>query len=510
MKNINTVLEVCPKDLLQEVPSPVSSFDTPTSAPARQQGTLVNLLYSQYASASPDSPEKERAESELFSEITNYCQLLIWKKFSDLRKNGSDDDCVQISVLKILEKIPSFSASADMSSYKPKEHLSDCEQALAREKFSQGRDFAGWVRTLCINTVKDFLRSKKARREQSFPDGKAISHAGQFRHGNDENRDEQDSTDEGSCVIERREILSKPEMHAAQTALNMEHDLASVIARLSPLDRLIVSLLRDGYSSGSKEMQEQTGLSKKQVYNRWARLKPVLKDELTGLPVCVHTCMPSAIPTNDLNPLRQYVSDGSGSYQELPECRCKKIITKRESRESIERGEAQEVYKIINDKPVINVERIWCRRLVRIQRVTAGLQSAQIERAVAGNQQDISDREIGHQMDLEFRARLIITDAEKIRRGISDCYEKDESRGRAIFTSFQERRSKGGYEYSEDSKQLAGILKRARQTEWTPPDAGLLPIPAGPHFVVRTSDCSPGLHLIGISRNSEDTSDSGE
>jgi DNA-directed RNA polymerase specialized sigma24 family protein/rubredoxin len=393
----------------------------------RKKGSRLNHLCAQYLAAT----NKEYFESLLLEEIRDFSVRTILKEFPAFRTDGSYEDVTQAATITAWLAIQDNNETLGL-----KARLSEWLNTSWIKELTAD-NFSGWVYTIIRHAALDFKEGKKSRKEDELLPYKAYSNSGISRASFKNDKF-------GEPVVQDIQgIPSKTQQNATSNGLNSEFDLESAIRKLGYQDQQLVDLVRQGYRTDDKELTDRFNCTSKQLYNRWSRIKLVLKDELVGFPTVIHTCNPSVTSTNDFQRLGQYIEDSSKSFQALPEsCKCRKSITRVQARKMVETGAAEWVYKVdAAGKPVINYERIWSRRAVRVRRVMAGAGQTQMERMVDGNRQDLANREIGRQMDEAFIQGLIVP------------FRPDPWEGIVRFTNFQDKETPNCYRKSANTPQ---------------------------------------------------------
>lgn len=407
-------------------------------SPIGKQGD-VNQLYAEYIAAKsavdgslPSQLAVEGTKNILLADVTNYAlRLFASESFQGSLNGVVGEDLAQDATVKVLQNLDEF---------------------RGQSKFST------WVFRIIKNAVADAVRKEEIKAESPLND--EIIHA--------EKRTDVDAITTGSAKIKNdpsiafegtndndddgggessggQPVYSPSVLHAESDGRITDITLQDSVRRLSPRDQHICKLLAEGYKTD--EIAAELRLSKKQTYNSVARLRETLKHELCVLEVVVHTCRLSANPAEPNQTIIGYVAENEYFRAVSLTCRCRKGVTRKEARQMLETGEAQEVHHTKNGELVLDEGRIWAAQAARVPRVglSATTQNG-IEAALDGNHQVQRDIEIAHEITLAERAKLIIYEEDLIARGVNP-HEWD---GRAVMVNYNATRQQNATSLGKD------------------------------------------------------------
>jgi hypothetical protein len=245
------------------------------------------------------------------------------------------------------------------------------------------------------------------------------------------------------------EILPPSILFAEENGIIQDVTLQEVFAKLPTRDRHIFKLHSEGYSPS--EISKKSGLDIKATYNKLFSLKETLKHELCVQETVLHTCRLSVTTVKPSEAIVGYIQQDAKSartkrkdYRALPiTCRCRKSLTKKEARELLETGAAQEIFHIKNGKLALDEGRVWASQAVQVPRCGLAANSSKgIEKAhVYKNLQLQRDLEIGHElsaMDLNERGAEVRLVRGSLGRAVnwcsrSDSYQYERYHGNGIF-----------------------------------------------------------------------------
>ena len=230
-------------------------------------------------------------------------------------------------------------------------------------------------------------------------------------------------------------VPSQEHCEETENGLNAELDFAKVFSKLSPNDRRVIELYKDGYRPA--DIGKAFRRDAKWASNQITVLKDLLRHELYICETVLHTCRVSPKPTPVMQTGLLYVEDGD-SYRAMQTCRCRKGLTGLEAKTLIKNGGASDIYKCGDDgKPLLIHGEIWAAQAVRTPRVGLSSSRVHVEKAYgigqSGNNQVARNIELEYEIAVEGLRKLIVP------------FRPDPWEGRVIFTGFSEGRAEGTF-----------------------------------------------------------------
>ncbi len=291
-----------------------------------------------------------------------------------------------------------------------------------------GKHFSTWVYKIAKNTLLDTARhdqreEKKLKKAHDTDQGGRQIRTGPSGYGPDGNENDEEV------------ILPDWTVQANAKGLNIQIDFEKVFSKLTKRDQKIVEM----YCSGCEpiEIGEKFGRDAKWASNQLVRLKDLLKNDLCINGVTFHSCRLPVLGTTEVQAGQFYV-EYNGLYRRLSMCRCRKTLTEHEAYELVGHGEAHPLYKVENGETVVCPREIWAPQAVRVPRCGLNNSRSHLEKAYGigngGNHQIAQDIEIGHEITIRERQKLI-----RYIPALDYDRQEREDYGRVVFTTFKEQ-----------------------------------------------------------------------
>lgn len=352
----------------------------------------LNKLYDSWLRA--ESQSRDFAEAGLLKGIRKLCLKTILKSYPTPNANDLAQQ-ITINVHRGLAE------DADLALYKTKlSQWFNCDGVC-----SSRQNFSAWLNKIILNALRSSIRQDKQRAEDEYFDWLSPHKSGITRKAPTQQSEDDDPDDAAPSGTQK--LLDKSYIEANEDGLIAAIDLERSIKKLPFRDQRLLSLTRFGYTSS--EVAKKLNCDITAIYNRKVELRVLLGHEMeVDFSVVLHTCKPEFESCYELG-AGMYITDAENkSYRQLPEkCKCRKRITRLESRRLLETGRAAHVFGLSpSGKTENDSKSVWADQAVQVPRVgLAG--KTHIERAYASNyKQDKSDIEVAHEMDKAMRDKI--------------------------------------------------------------------------------------------------------
>lgn len=365
------------------------------------------------------------ARDALLVDVHNFSlRLFASESFQDSLNGIAGEDIAQDVVTNVLPKLDSFRGESKFSSWVFGIMKNVVRDAVRKTTYKKDGERVGREAPLFEEAFHAESHGEKVIAGGHGPDGEQV--------------DDETHVSVGDRGGDGQRLFSPKTLHAESEGILTSLALSDAVKKLSSRDRYICKLLTEGYDTS--EIASKTKLDTKQVYNLVARFRATLKEETYALAdVVVHTCKISVTSLKPCQRVVGYIQEEGGTFRAMPlSCRCRKLVTHKQARLLVEKGDAQEVHHFNKDGAVVVDDgRIWAAQAVKVWR--GGLRensSAGMERASSEHRGALRDIEIGNEITLTERSKLIITEASLRARGINP-YEWS---GRAVMVGYSAKR----------------------------------------------------------------------